>query len=85
MLKQTDLVEFCKKNQIVFQAYSSLGTSDADLSNKLLRNNSITELAKKYERTEAQILLKWAIQDGICNIKKNDRKFLSCFIIILIL
>lgn len=66
LLNQTDLASFCRKNAIVFQAYSSLGTSDANSANKLIQNEIIKEIAVKSKRTPAQVLLRWALQKGAC-------------------
>ena len=52
-------------NNIAFQAYSSLGTSDKSLSQNLLDNEVIISIAKKHMKTSAQILLKWTIQQNI--------------------
>jgi diketogulonate reductase-like aldo/keto reductase len=65
LLFQKDLREFCAKNSIVFQAYSSLGTSDKQLNKRLVENELIIELAKSYSKSPQQILLKWAVQQQI--------------------
>ena len=44
------------------QAYSSLGTSSP--TNQLLFDPFINELARKYEKSNAQILLKFGLQVG---------------------
>jgi len=65
LLNDKEVVEFCEKNGIVFQAYSSMGTSDKSLSKNLLDNEVIISLSKKYAKSGAQILLKWSIQQNI--------------------
>ena len=50
---------------MVFQAYSSLGTSNDPSKRQLLENPIIREIAKKYCRSSAQILLKWAVSQKI--------------------
>jgi diketogulonate reductase-like aldo/keto reductase len=69
LLVQADLVEFCRSNSIQFQAYSSLGTSDQNLHKDLMENEKIAEIAKKYSKSAAQILLKWALQQDIGSFK----------------
>jgi methylglyoxal/glyoxal reductase len=65
-LNQKDLVNFCQKNDIIFQAYSSLGTSDSNLNHKLLKNQTIESISQRYNsKNSAQILLKWAVQQNI--------------------
>ncbi|RNA14709.1 glyoxal reductase-like [Brachionus plicatilis] len=71
LLIQRDIVEFCRQNSIIFQAYSSLGTSDPESTRKLVQSEKITHLAQKYAKTPAQILLKWAIQKNIAVIPKS--------------
>lgn len=63
--QQRDIVELCRTNSIVFQAYSSLGTSDRNLNQKLLDNPVVCSIADKYSKKSAQILLKWALQQNI--------------------
>jgi diketogulonate reductase-like aldo/keto reductase len=60
-LPQWDLLEYCRKNGIVFQAFAALGHSSQP---KLLDNPVITAIAKRVEKTPAQVLLAWAIQRG---------------------
>ena len=60
-LPQWDLVEFCQQNGIVFQAFAALGHSSEP---KLLDDPIITSIAKRVNKTPAQVLLAWAIQRG---------------------
>jgi diketogulonate reductase-like aldo/keto reductase len=60
-LPEWDLLNYCKANGIVFQAFAALGHSSDP---KLLDDPVITTLAKRLEKTPAQILLAWAIQRG---------------------
>lgn len=75
---RADLLEFCQKNRIQLIAYSSLGVPDVHqfptehpvvgltgMSRTLLEDPVITSLAKDYNRTSAQILLRWADQLGV--------------------
>lgn len=67
LLQQNELINFCKTNSMIFQAYSSLGTSNLDTTKQLKENEMICSIADKYSKKPAQILLKWAIQKDICN------------------
>jgi diketogulonate reductase-like aldo/keto reductase len=60
-LPQWDLVEFCQQNGIVFQAFAALGHSSEP---RLLDDPIITSIAKRVNKTPAQVLLAWAIQRG---------------------
>jgi diketogulonate reductase-like aldo/keto reductase len=65
LLNQKELVEFCRNKGIVFQAYSSLGTSDKSLTKKLVENATVVSIAQKYSKSPAQVLLKWSLQQNI--------------------
>jgi len=56
-----DLLNYCKKNGIVLQAFAALGHS---MEPKLLEDPVITAIAKRVNKTPAQVLLAWAIQRG---------------------
>ena len=60
-LPQWDLFEYCRKNGIVLQAFAALGHSSEP---KLLEDPVITAIAKRVNKTPAQVLLAWAIQRG---------------------
>src|SRR5579872_6963985 len=60
-LPQWDLLDYCRKNRIVLQAFAALGHS---LEPKLLDDPGITAIAKRVNKTPAQVLLAWAIQRG---------------------
>jgi diketogulonate reductase-like aldo/keto reductase len=60
-LPQSELLEYCKTNGIVLQAFAALGHG---MEPKLLENPVITAIAKRVNQTPAQVLLAWAIQRG---------------------
>jgi diketogulonate reductase-like aldo/keto reductase len=60
-LPEWDLLDYCRKNRIVFQAFAPLGHSSEP---KLLEDPVITAIAKRVNKTPAQVLLAWAIQRG---------------------
>jgi diketogulonate reductase-like aldo/keto reductase len=60
-LPQLDLLDYCKKNGIVLQAFAALGHGSEP---KLVENPVITAIAKRVGKTPAQVLLAWAIQRG---------------------
>jgi len=74
---QTELVEYCKVHGIVIEAYASLGGQDVgkkrwnELGGKLLDRIEVLDIAKKHGKNPAQILLKWAIQQGYIVIPKS--------------
>lgn len=67
-LTQEPLRAFCKENDIVVEAWSPLG------SGKMLDNPEIKKLADKYEKTVAQVILRWDYQQDIVTIPKSVHK-----------
>ena len=63
-LYQKELLEFCKKNDIVLTAYCPLGRG------RILKDGTIKELGEKHGKGPAQISLRWLIQKGIVVIPK---------------
>src|SRR5579862_1333652 len=60
-LPEWELLDYCKKNGIVLQAFAALGHSSEP---KLLDDPVIVAIAKRVNKTPAQVLLAWAIQRG---------------------
>ena len=69
-LQQNDLLKSCQANDIVFTAYSPLGSKtrperlSKDNEPSLFEHPEIIRIAKKHDKTAAQILLAWAICRG---------------------
>jgi diketogulonate reductase-like aldo/keto reductase len=64
-LYQEELLGFCKNNKIQLEAYSPLTRG------KRLNHPNILDLAKKYEKTPAQVLIRWSLQHDILVIPKS--------------
>jgi diketogulonate reductase-like aldo/keto reductase len=60
-LPEWELLDYCRDNRIVLQAFAALGHSSEP---KLLNDPVITAIAKRVNKTPAQVLLAWAIQRG---------------------
>jgi diketogulonate reductase-like aldo/keto reductase len=60
-LPEWELLNYCKQNGIVLQAFAALGHSSEP---NLLEDPVITAIAKRINRRPAQVLLAWAIQRG---------------------
>ncbi|HEX4146161.1 MAG TPA: aldo/keto reductase [Pirellulales bacterium] len=60
-LPQWDLLNYCKANGIVLQAFAALGHNSQP---NLLEDPVITTIAKRVGKSPAQVLLAWAIQRG---------------------
>jgi alcohol dehydrogenase (NADP+) len=60
-LPETELLEFCKQNGIVFLAFAPLGHGTKP---GLLEDPVISAIAARVGKTPAQVLLAWAVQRG---------------------
>jgi diketogulonate reductase-like aldo/keto reductase len=60
-LPQWDLLDYCRKNGIVMQAFAPLGHSSEP---SLLADPVIVAIARRVNKTPAQVLLAWGIQRG---------------------
>jgi 2-dehydropantolactone reductase len=58
-----EIVEYCKKNGIAIEAYTPLGPISYKPGGPV--DEVIEKLAKKYNRSPAQILLKWNLIKGL--------------------
>ncbi|MFQ3543421.1 aldo/keto reductase [Halobacillus rhizosphaerae] len=67
-LYQKDLAEYCRQNEIQLEAWAPLGRG------KYFDAAILKELADKYNKTPAQIILKWDLQHGIVTIPKSSNK-----------
>lgn len=72
LLNQQELIEVCRKNNVVVTAYSPLGAKRSEGS--LLRNEVITEIATRNNITPAQVLLSWNIARGLVVIPKSTHE-----------
>eukprot|EP00056_Hartaetosiga_gracilis_P022687 m.32370 g.32370 ORF g.32370 m.32370 type:complete len:379 (-) comp9777_c0_seq5:752-1888(-) len=77
-LQQWDQLEFCKKNNIQFMAYSPLGYGAfaGDDRPRVLTNPVIKEVADKHNKSTAQVCLQWCVQRGVntmpFSLKENE-------------
>ncbi|XP_069088285.1 uncharacterized oxidoreductase ZK1290.5-like isoform X2 [Pleurodeles waltl] len=62
-----ELLDYCRKNNIVFEGYCPLAKGEA------LTHPVIIQLAKKYNKTPAQICIRWSIQNGVVTIPKSTK------------
>ncbi len=64
LLNQRELLDFCQANQIQLEAWSPLMRGKLDLP-------LIKELAARYNKSPAQIILRWDLQQGVVVIPKS--------------
>ncbi|XP_075236915.1 glyoxal reductase-like isoform X2 [Lycorma delicatula] len=67
--RQNDnLYKLCEKSNVLLQAYSPLGGSN---SAYVLDEHPVNHVADIYQKTSAQVLLRWALQCGYAIIPKS--------------
>ena len=62
---QKECVEFCKKNNILVEAWSSLGKGNV-LDNPLLKS-----IATNHGKSVAQVVIRWVMQTGVLPLVKS--------------
>ncbi|MEG2360741.1 MAG: aldo/keto reductase [Christensenella sp.] len=64
-LMQQELVEYCRNEGMLIEAYSPLGTG------KLLSDATLMKIAEKYGKSVAHICIRWVLQKGILPLPKS--------------
>jgi diketogulonate reductase-like aldo/keto reductase len=62
------LLEACQERGVTLEAYSPLTTG------RQLGDSRVAEVARRNDRTPAQVLLRWCVQRGIPTIPKSTRR-----------
>lgn len=65
---RNDIIDFCKKNDIVLEAYSPFAKA-RKLDDPILKN-----IADKYAKTPAQILVRWSLDKGFVVLPKSVKE-----------
>lgn len=78
LFSQEGLFHYCKQNDIAIVAYNPLCNGKSARNNlefdkyDLSKNKLLSELAAKYKKTNAQIILNWHVWRGVCVIPKSN-------------
>ena len=67
LLSQKELLGFARENQIVLEAWSPLMQGNLD-------QPVLAQIAEKYGKTTAQVILRWDIQNGVIVIPKSVKE-----------
>ncbi|GGG39275.1 glyoxal reductase [Croceivirga lutea] len=67
-LVQQELLDFCKAHKIQYEAWSPM------MQGKIFEMDEFKQLAKKYRKTIAQLVLRWDLQKGVVTIPKSSKK-----------
>ncbi|MGW9684653.1 aldo/keto reductase [Flagellimonas sp. 2504JD1-5] len=67
-LVQQDLIDFCRQKNIQYEAWSPM------MQGNIFEIPQLQDLAKKYNKTVAQIVLRWDLQKGVMTIPKSSKK-----------
>eukprot|EP00271_Cylindrocystis_brebissonii_P013260 TRINITY_DN32973_c0_g1_i1.p1 TRINITY_DN32973_c0_g1~~TRINITY_DN32973_c0_g1_i1.p1 ORF type:complete len:343 (+),score=49.42 TRINITY_DN32973_c0_g1_i1:156-1031(+) len=69
-LQEDELIAFCAANSIRVQSFCGLTSLRAKPGGPV--DAVVTELAKKHDRTDSQILLRWALERGLVSITTSS-------------
>lgn len=64
---EKELLKVCKRHNIVVQAWSPI------MRGQLSSNTIIKQLSQKYNKSEAQIILRWHLQNNVIAIPKTSK------------
>ncbi|MBB6451817.1 diketogulonate reductase-like aldo/keto reductase [Salirhabdus euzebyi] len=67
-LYQKELLDYCRSNNIQLEAWSPLARG------RYLDDPILTEIATKYNKSVAQVMIRWDYQHGIVTIPKSTKK-----------
>ncbi len=64
-MMQDETVKYCRENNILIEAWSPLG------SGRMLKNKMLNDIAAKYDKSVAQLCIKWCLQNGTLPLPKS--------------
>ena len=62
---QKEVVDYCRGENMLIEAYSPLGTG------AVLNNPTLVEIAEKYGKSVAQVCIRWVLQNGVVPLPKS--------------
>ena len=67
-LTQQELLAYCKEQGIQMEAWSPL------MAGQLLDNQALQQIAAKYNKSVAQVIIRWDLQNGVITIPKSTKE-----------
>jgi methylglyoxal/glyoxal reductase len=67
-LVQQDLIDYCNANKIQYESWSPL------MQGNIVDVPELDQIAKKYDKNAAQLVLRWNLQKGVVTIPKSIHK-----------
>lgn len=67
-LTQKEVVDYCSRRGIVVESWSPLGSSKIPL----LQEETLKEIGRKYDKSPAQVVLRWNVERGFVAIPKSS-------------
>ena len=64
-LMQQETLAYCRKNGVLVEAWAPLGTG------KMLGNETLLEIAARYNKSVAQICIRWCLQNETLPLPKS--------------
>ena len=65
-LQRPDLVEYCRESDTVIEAAAPLARTE------IFEDDAVADLAEEYDRTPAQVVLRWAIENDVVVLPKSS-------------
>jgi diketogulonate reductase-like aldo/keto reductase len=70
---QKPLIEYCKKNNVHVEAYATFGTTrqNESASQDIMNHDNVLKISQAHDKTPSQIILRWAVQQGVSVIPRS--------------
>ena len=67
-----NLVDFCLRSNVVMTAYCPLASGWCPADGGILKHPTLNEISRNYDKTPAQIALRWIIEQGVTVIPRSS-------------
>jgi diketogulonate reductase-like aldo/keto reductase len=70
MFNNQELIDYCQEQKITVQAWSPLGGNGTNI----ISNEILNEIGKKYNKSSAQVIIRWNLQRNVIPLPKSVNK-----------